>query len=79
MRPSRPRVEKLTAFITEDCIWCDVCTDECPLECISPPIPDYENYFIFMQKCDLCGGEIDDAKCVNVCPMDAIIVRSLIE
>ncbi len=49
--------------ITEDCIACGACIDECPVEAIS----EGEIYKIDPELCTDCGA------CADVCPVDAII------
>jgi ferredoxin len=50
--------------ITEDCLACGACLDECPNEAISEGDDIYE---IDPEKCDDC------ATCVESCPNDAIV------
>ncbi|MEJ2627279.1 MAG: 4Fe-4S binding protein [bacterium] len=50
--------------ITDECIMCGACIDECPEEAISE---GDEIYVIDAGKCTDCGS------CVEVCPTDAII------
>lgn len=49
--------------ITDDCIACATCIDECPVEAISEGD-------IFVIDADLCT---DCGSCVDVCPTEAII------
>jgi ferredoxin len=50
--------------ITEECLACGVCMDECPVEAIS----EGDNIFIIdSNECTECGS------CTEVCPNDAII------
>ncbi len=49
--------------ITEDCIACGSCAQECPVDCIS----EGEIYEIDEDACIDCGA------CEEVCPVDAII------
>lgn len=51
-------------IITDDCISCGACVDECPVSCIS------EGEEIYVIDADEC---IDCAACCDVCPTDAII------
>jgi len=48
--------------ISEDCVACGSCIDECPLGAIS----DGEIYSIDPEKCSDCGT------CVDSCPVGAI-------
>ncbi len=49
--------------ITEECINCGACVDECPEEAISE---GDETHVIDPEKCTDCGS------CVEVCPVEAI-------
>ena len=50
--------------ITEDCVSCGTCADECPVEAISE---GYDKYAIDAEKCTDCGS------CAEVCPTEAIV------
>ena len=50
--------------ITDECIKCSICVDECPVEAISE---GEEIYIIDKNKCTDCGS------CADACPSDAII------
>ena len=50
--------------ITDECIKCGICVDECPVEAISE---GDETYIIDKDKCTDCGA------CADVCPSEAII------
>ena len=56
--------------ITDDCISCDVCMDECPVEAISE---GEEKYIIDQLSCNCCVGVHDEPVCVALCPVDAIV------
>jgi ferredoxin len=49
--------------ITDDCVACGSCLDECPVDAISEGDPIYT---IDPEKCTDCGN------CVDSCPSDAI-------
>ncbi|HWP96918.1 MAG TPA: 4Fe-4S binding protein [Syntrophomonadaceae bacterium] len=49
--------------ITELCLGCGVCVDECPTEAIKE---DHEKYSIDPELCTDCGT------CAESCPADAI-------
>ena len=49
--------------ISDECIACGACADECPVEAISEGDEIYE---IDADTCTDCGA------CVEVCPVDAI-------
>jgi len=48
-------------FITEECIACGACKEECPVDCIS----EGDIYVINAEECIDCGN------CAQVCPVDA--------
>jgi len=50
--------------ITEDCVSCGTCADECPVEAISE---GEDRYVIDAKKCTDCGS------CAEVCPTEAIV------
>ncbi|MCD5397569.1 4Fe-4S binding protein [candidate division NPL-UPA2 bacterium] len=50
--------------ITEECVACGTCLDECPVDAIHE---GEEYYSIDKQKCTDC------AQCVEVCPTEAIV------
>ena len=50
--------------ITDECISCGACVDECPMEIITQGDTKYE---IDQNAC------IDCAACVESCPMEAIV------
>ena len=49
--------------ITDECVSCGTCVDECPVEAISEGA---EIYVIDPEKCTDCGA------CEEVCPAEAI-------
>ncbi len=49
-------------IITEDCIACGVCVDECPVEAIRE---GDDIYIIDPELCTDCGS------CADICPVDA--------
>ncbi len=52
----------MTYKITDDCISCGTCKDECPVEAITEGDGKYE---IDPKKCIGCGT------CASVCPVEA--------
>ncbi len=61
----------MSLLITDECINCDVCEPECPNEAISAGDEIYE---IDPGKCTECVGHYDEPQCIDVCPVDCIIV-----
>lgn len=55
---------KMAYVITDDCIACGSCEDECPLEAISE---GEDKYVIDPNICTDCGA------CAEQCPVEAII------
>jgi ferredoxin len=58
--------------ITEECINCGACEPECPNESISQGDPVY---VIDYEKCTECVGHYDSPKCIEVCPVDGVIIQ----
>lgn len=56
--------------ITEDCICCDACVSECPVDAITEGDPIY---IIDPDKCVECEGHFDEAQCASVCPVDCCV------
>ncbi len=52
--------------ITDECVACGSCVEECPEDAISEAGDKYE---IDQDKCVECGS------CVEVCPSDAIVEK----
>jgi len=50
--------------ITDECVSCGLCSEECPVEAISE---GDDKYIIDQNICTECGT------CVSVCPNDAIV------
>jgi ferredoxin len=57
--------------ITEDCINCAVCEPECPNNAITG---GDEIFVIDADKCTECVGHFDESQCIEVCPVDCIII-----
>lgn len=53
-------------IITEDCVACGTCADECEADAI---IEGEEIYVIDEEKCTECGT------CIEVCPTEAIVEK----
>jgi len=62
----------MALLITDSCINCDVCEPECPNGAISQ---GEEIYVIAPNLCTECVGHFDTPQCVEVCPVDCIVVN----
>ncbi len=60
----------MSLIITDECIACDACREECPNEAIEEEDPIY---IIDPDRCTECVGHYDEPACVAVCPVDCII------
>ncbi|SCX61829.1 MULTISPECIES: YfhL family 4Fe-4S dicluster ferredoxin [Nitrosospira] len=61
----------MALMITDECINCDVCEPECPNDAISQ---GEEIYVIDPALCTECVGHHEVSQCVEVCPVDCIIL-----
>jgi ferredoxin len=61
----------MALLITDECINCDVCEPECPNGAISM---GEEIYVIDPRKCTECVGHFEQPQCVEVCPVDCIVL-----
>ncbi len=61
----------MALIITDECINCDVCEDECPNQAIYEGVDIFE---ILADRCTECVGHFESSQCVEVCPVDCIIV-----
>lgn len=61
----------MALLITDECINCDVCEPECPNEAISQ---GEEIYVIEPRHCTECVGHFETPQCVEVCPVECIIL-----
>jgi ferredoxin len=57
--------------ITDECINCDVCEPECPNGAIAQ---GPEIYMIDPERCTECVGHFDAPQCIDVCPVDCIVL-----
>ena len=61
----------MALLIAEDCINCDLCEPECPNDAIFQG----EEYFeIEPSKCTECIGHFTESQCIEICPINCIIV-----
>jgi ferredoxin len=61
----------MALMITDECINCDVCESECPNSAISQGT---EIFVIDPALCTECVGHHETSQCVEVCPVDCIIL-----
>jgi len=61
----------MALLITDECINCDVCEPECPNGAITQGEEIYE---ITPALCTECVGHYETSQCVDVCPVDCIII-----
>lgn len=57
--------------ILDTCVNCDVCEPVCPNEAITM---GEEFYVIDPTHCTECVGHFDEPQCIEVCPVECIIV-----
>lgn len=62
----------MALMITDECINCDVCEPECPNEAIYQGAEIYE---IDPKLCTECVGHFDQPQCIEVCPVECILVN----
>jgi len=60
----------MSLMITDECIACDACRDECPNLAIEEADPIY---IIDPDVCTECVGSYDEPSCIVVCPVECII------
>ena len=63
--------------ITDICINCDACLDECPTESIvdNDENPTGEDiYYVNADTCTECVGDHDEPACAEACPTEGCIV-----
>ncbi len=61
----------MSLIITDECIACDACREECPNEAIEEGDPIY---LIDSDMCTECVGSFSEPQCIEVCPVDCIIL-----
>ncbi|HFD13024.1 MAG TPA: YfhL family 4Fe-4S dicluster ferredoxin [Crenotrichaceae bacterium] len=57
--------------ILDTCINCGVCEPECPNDAITEGVLVYD---IEAKQCTECVGHFDTPQCIEVCPIECIIV-----
>jgi ferredoxin len=61
----------MALLINDLCVNCDVCAPVCPNAAISQGETIYE---IAASRCTECVGHYDTPQCVEVCPVECILV-----
>jgi len=61
----------VAVVITDECIMCGACEPECPNDAISEGDP---KYVVDPDACTECLGFYADQQCINVCPVDCIVL-----
>lgn len=59
----------MSLMITDECISCDACREECPSEAI---FEDEPTYMIDSDRCCECVDEYSEPACIVVCPVECI-------
>ena len=66
----------MAVLITDSCINCGACIDECPVEAIvdedDNPTGE-EIYYVYADKCVECVGHHDEPACATACPTEGCI------
>jgi ferredoxin len=71
VRRDRRRRHPVALLINDLCVNCDVCAPACPNAAISQGETIYE---IEPARCTECVGHFDAPQCVEVCPVECILV-----
>lgn len=68
----------MAVMITDTCINCDACIDECPVSAIvgegDSPRDDWEYTYVKPEKCIECVGHASTPACAAACPTEGCIV-----
>ncbi|RAX58038.1 ferredoxin [Helicobacter monodelphidis] len=68
----------MSVKITDICIACGACIDECPVEAIvdddDNPNADAGIYYVYGDKCVECVSHHDEPACATACPTEGCIV-----
>jgi ferredoxin len=59
----------MSLYITDECINCHACVQECPNKAI---YFGTQHYIIDPEKCNECVGHFDEPQCLEVCPVECI-------
>ncbi|HEX7156287.1 MAG TPA: YfhL family 4Fe-4S dicluster ferredoxin [Burkholderiaceae bacterium] len=59
-------------MINDTCVNCAACEPECPNGAISAGDPVY---VIDPDRCTECVGHYDESQCVDVCPVECIVLN----
>lgn len=63
----------MALLINDLCVNCDVCAPACPNNAIAQGEAIYE---IEPSRCTECVGHFDTPQCVDVCPVECILIDS---
>jgi ferredoxin len=66
----------MAVIITDTCINCGACIDECPVEAIVDEDDNpsgEETYYVYEDKCVECVGHFDTPACAEACPTEGCI------
>ena len=61
----------MALMINDTCIACNACPSVCPNEAITEDDPIFT---IHPQRCSECIGETGEPQCMEVCPVDCIVI-----
>ncbi|MEA1917599.1 MAG: 4Fe-4S dicluster domain-containing protein [Campylobacterota bacterium] len=68
----------MAVMITDECIVCDACAQECPVAAIldesNEKNPSDDNYYVKPESCVECVDHSDTPRCVEACPTEGAIV-----
>jgi len=72
----------MSVRITDTCINCAACIDECPVEAIvdEDDNPTGEDiFFVYEDKCVECVDHHDEPACATACPTEGCIIWDKVE
>jgi ferredoxin len=69
----------MAVYITEECINCDACAQECPVAAILSDESEknpYETmrFYVKPESCVECESHADEPRCAEACPTEGCIV-----